>query len=68
MGFQAAEGMNIHLMDDEVTELTLLLPRTQVQSLETLAQEKGMSLGSLLRTMVRNVLRNNPSASAPRFD
>ncbi len=42
--------------DQEVVELPLLLPKWQAAELEAVARERGMTMGQLLRRVIRQVL------------
>ena len=43
-------------LDDQITELSLLLPRDQAQALIDAAQSEGISVGQFLRRLVRQAL------------
>ncbi len=49
--------------DQEVVELPLLLPKWQAVELEAAARQRGMTMGQLLRRVIREVLDETP---APR--
>lgn len=49
--------------DQEVVELPLLLPKWQAVELEAAARQRGMTMGQLLRRVIRQVLDEAP---APR--
>jgi hypothetical protein len=55
----------LHSLDGEMTELSLLLPRVQALALIDAAQEEGISVAQLLRRLVRQVLDAPPLE--PRF-
>ncbi|QDU22348.1 hypothetical protein [Urbifossiella limnaea] len=42
--------------DQEVVELPLLLPKWQAVELEAAARQRGMTMGQLLRRVIREVL------------
>ena len=42
--------------DQEVVELPLLLPKWQAVELEAAARQRGMTMGQLLRRVIRQVL------------
>jgi hypothetical protein len=42
--------------DQEVVEVPLLLPKWQAVELEAAARERGMTMGQLLRRVIRHVL------------
>lgn len=46
--------------DSDVVELPLLLPRWQVDALETQATEKGMTTGQMLRRLLTDLLKAKP--------
>lgn len=50
--------------DQEVVELPLLLPKWQAVELEAAARERGMTMGQLLRRVIRQVLVEYPAAAA----
>jgi hypothetical protein len=51
--------------EEGVAELTLLLPARQAAELERLARSRGLTLGQLLRRLVRDHLARG-AAPAPR--
>lgn len=50
-------------VDDEVVELTLLLPRRRLALLETLAHQQGLTLGQLVRRMIQTYIADGVDAS-----
>lgn len=50
--------------EPDFLELSLLLPRWQLCALNDLAQQRGLSVGQLLRRLIGNMLQdmNNPSS------
>lgn len=48
-------------LDQEVVEVPLLLPKWQAVELEAAAQERGMTMGQLLRRVIRHVLADHPA-------
>lgn len=46
--------------DDEVVELSLLLPRWQIQALEEAAYRWGMTTGQMIRKLLAEVLVTPP--------
>lgn len=48
--------------DQEVVELPLLLPKWQAVELEAAARQRGMTMGQLLRRVIRQVLDEAPAA------
>lgn len=47
--------------DQEVVELPLLLPKWQAVELEAAARQRGMTMGQLLRRVIRQVLDEAPA-------
>ncbi len=47
--------------DQEVVELPLLLPKWQAVELENAARQRGMTMGQLLRRVIRDVLDDGTS-------
>ena len=52
--------------DSELVELLLLLPSAQVAHLETAAQERGLTVGQMLRRIVRDFTDHNAGDSSTR--
>jgi hypothetical protein len=50
--------------DQEVVELPLLLPKWQAVELEAAARQRGMTMGQLLRRVIRQAL-DDSGAGAP---
>ncbi len=50
--------------DQEVVELPLLLPKWQAVELEAAARQRGMTMGQLLRRVIRQVL-DDSAVGAP---
>ena len=50
--------------DQEVVELPLLLPKWQAVELEAVARQRGMTMGQLLRRVIRQVL-DDSAVGAP---
>lgn len=48
-------------MEEEVVELTLLLPGWQMSRLETLAHQHGMTTAAMVRQLLRDFLTFTPS-------
>jgi hypothetical protein len=46
----------ISYLDEEMAELSLFLPAEQVAQMESLASSRNMTLGQLIRLLVRNYL------------
>jgi hypothetical protein len=44
-------------IDDEVVELSLLLPRRQAEALEEVAHARGLTAGQMLRKLIGKSLR-----------
>lgn len=53
--------------DQEVVELSLLLPRWQVTALEAVAHRYGMTLGQMIRKLLGEVLSALPAGSGGRL-
>jgi hypothetical protein len=51
--------------DQEVVELPLLLPKWQAVELEAAARQRGMTMGQLLRRVIREAL-DDSGAGMPR--
>ena len=49
--------------DQEVVELPLLLPKWQAVELEAAARQRGMTMGQLLRRVIRQVLDDSAVGS-----
>jgi hypothetical protein len=47
-------GGEIHRLDSEMVELSLLMPQWQVEALEAAARGRGLTAGQLLRRLIRN--------------
>jgi hypothetical protein len=66
---KAYEGLEtadlISRLDGEVTEVSLLLPAGQVAALERSASSRGLTLGQLLRLLIRDHLTCQPDPGAP---
>ena len=39
-------------LDNEIVEVSLLLPRWQIQAMDTAARQRGMNLAQMLRRMI----------------
>ena len=50
--------------DQEVVELPLLLPKWQAVELEAAARQRGMTMGQLLRRVIRQVLDDSAVGAA----
>ncbi len=50
--------------DQEVVELTLLLPLWQAMELEAAASRRGMTTGQMLRRVIGELLASQPTTSA----
>lgn len=50
--------------DQEVVELPLLLPKWQAVELEAAARQRGMTMGQLLRRVIRQVLDDSAVGTA----
>jgi hypothetical protein len=48
------------MRDEEMTELSLLLPSWQVVEMEGEAHSRGLTLGQLIRLLVRDYLADRP--------
>jgi hypothetical protein len=44
---------DVALLDEEMVELSLLLPSRQAQALEAAANDQGVTAGQLLRSLIR---------------
>jgi hypothetical protein len=53
-------------LDEEMVELSLLLPGWQAAEMESLAHSRGMTLGQLLRLLIRDHLRDRGSSGPIR--
>jgi hypothetical protein len=66
---QAESGMGDMALrlDEEVTEFCMLLPARQAGALEWLAQERGVTVGHLMRSLVHDYLvgQLGPEAAQP---
>jgi hypothetical protein len=47
-----AFGTEMAVLEPEMVEITLLLPRQQAEALQIVAKQRGMSAGQLLRRMI----------------
>jgi hypothetical protein len=54
----------ITAIDDEVVELSLLLPRWQAEALEEAAYNRGITTGQMLRKLINTGLKSMPPAGA----
>jgi hypothetical protein len=54
----------INPVDDEVVEVSLLLPRWQVEALEEVAHERGLTAGQMLRKLIGVCLSDPPPSRA----
>jgi hypothetical protein len=52
-------------LDGAVTEVSLLLPAWQMAALERCASSRGLTLGQLLRLLIRDHLACQPNPGAP---
>ncbi len=48
----ADPGYDSYLPDDEIVEVSLQLPRWQIEAMESVASKRGMNLGQMLRRMI----------------
>jgi hypothetical protein len=55
----------ISRLDGEVIEVSLLLPAWQMAALERCASSRGLTLGQLLRLLIRDHLTCQPDPAAP---
>jgi hypothetical protein len=49
--------------DQEVVELSLLLPRWQVMELEAVASRRGMTTGQMIRRVIGEMLASQPASA-----
>jgi hypothetical protein len=57
---------DLRYMDEEVAEVSLLLPSSHVAALQERAQREGLTAGQLLRRLVRNhCLVQRPAIDMP---
>jgi hypothetical protein len=59
-------NQQVLLLDREVTELALLLPTVQAARLERIAQQRHVTMGQLLRRLVRAFLANEDASGDVR--
>ena len=51
------------LLDEEVVELPILLPGWQASFLETLAHQRGLTAGAMVRHLLHDFLTTMPASS-----
>ena len=64
LGFTAPETVPIHRkevcpLDEETSELFFLLPAKQAEALECAARDQGLTVGQMVRRLVRNFLHSS---------
>ena len=47
-------------LDAEIVEIPLLLPRWQILALESVAEQRGLTTGQMLRRMIGETISNTP--------
>lgn len=61
------DGDHFLAYDDEITELSVLLPGAQALSLEQAAHERGLTVAQMLRRLIQDFLKGGPR-SAPELE
>jgi hypothetical protein len=56
--FPASAGSEFRRVDEEMVELSLLIPSSQAKSLEQEARRRGISAGELIRHLIRDFFLN----------